>query len=130
MKLHHKESASLDGTSALLSSLCLVHCLLLPLALAISPMLAVGLVDELVHGPVWMHWLLIALAAPVSVYALWRGAHAHGNRYPWWLALAGFALMAAGALAHGFGPIESALTVTGGLVVAFAHWRNWKARQV
>lgn len=126
---HHLDGAAIDGAAAVMSSLCLVHCLLLPLALALSPMLAVGVADELAHGPVWVHWLLIALAAPVSVYALWRGAEAHHNRYPWLLALLGFVLMAAGALAHGLGPIEPALTVLGGLVVAFAHWRNWKARK-
>lgn len=123
------DGPSLDGAAALMSSLCLVHCLLLPLALAISPMLAAGVADELLHGPVWVHWLLIALAAPVSVYALWRGAEVHHSRYPWLLALMGFVLMAAGALAHGLGPVEPVLTVLGGLMVAFAHWRNWKARQ-
>lgn len=121
--------ASVDGAAAVMSSLCLVHCLLLPLALAVSPMLAAGVADELLHGPVWMHWLLIGLAAPVSIYALRRGARVHHSRAPWLLALLGFALMSAGALAHGLGPIEPALTVLGGLVVAFAHWRNWKARQ-
>ena len=112
-----------------MSSLCLVHCLLLPLALAASPMLAAGVAHEILHGPVWVHWLLIALAAPVSVYALWRGSEIHHNRTPWMLAALGFLLMAAGALAHGHGLAESALTVAGGLVVALAHWRNWKARQ-
>lgn len=134
MKITHKDdtslnSPSLDGAAAVMSSLCLVHCLLLPLGLALSPMLAVGMADELLHGPVWVHWLLIALAAPVSIYALWRGSQVHRNRYPWLLALLGFALMAAGALAHGHGPIEPILTVLGGVIVAIAHWRNWKARK-
>jgi hypothetical protein len=134
VKLTHKddplpEGASLDGAAAVMSSLCLVHCLLLPLALALSPMLAAGVADELMHGPVWVHWLLIALAAPVSVYALWRGSAVHHSRFPWMLAAVGFMLMAAGALAHGHGPLEPVLTVAGGAVVALAHWRNWKARQ-
>ena len=119
----------LDGAAALMSSLCLVHCLLLPLAFALSPVLAVGLADELLHGPVWVHWLLIALAAPVSIYALWRGAGQRGIRLPWILAALGFTLMAAGALAHDRGPIEPILTVIGGVIVAYAHWRNWKARK-
>ena len=126
---HRLEGGALDGAAAVMSSLCLVHCLLLPLALALSPMLAVGVADELAHGPVGVHWLLIGLAAPVSIHALRRGSEAHHRRYPWLLALLGFALMAAGALAHGLGPIEPVLTVLGGLVVAFAHWRNWKARK-
>ena len=126
---HEQEGGALDGAAAILSSLCLVHCLLLPLALALLPMLAAGVADELVHGPMWVHWLLIGLAAPVSIHALRRGSQAHHRHSPWLLAFLGFALMAAGALAHGLGPIEPALTVSGGLVVAFAHWRNWKARK-
>lgn len=128
--VHHRDDPSIDGAAALMSSLCLVHCLLLPLGLALSPMLAAGVADELLHGPVWVHWLLIALAAPVSIYALVRGAAIHHSRMPWLMAILGFALMAAGALAHGREVLEPALTVAGGLVVAFAHWRNWKARQV
>lgn len=134
VKITHKDDnslpgGSLDGAAAVMSSLCLVHCLLLPLVLALSPMLAVGVADELLHGPVWTHWLLIGLAAPVSILALRRGAALHGNRYPWLLALLGFALMAAGALAHGEGLLEPVLTVLGGVIVALAHWRNWKARK-
>ena len=134
MNLSHNDGSpnqgpALDGAAALMSSLCLVHCLLLPLALALSPMLAVGLADELAHGPAWVHWLLIALAAPVSIHALRRGAAQHGKRMPWLLAAFGFILMAAGALAPGLGPIEPTLTVMGGMIVAFAHWRNWKARK-
>jgi hypothetical protein len=36
--------------------------------------------------------------------------------------------MAGGALSHDMGLQEQLLTVAGGLVVALAHWRNWKAR--
>ena len=59
----------------------------------------------------------------------WRGVGVHHSHLPWALAALGFAMMAAGAYAHGLGPVESVLTVVGGLVVALAHWRNWKARQ-
>lgn len=119
---------TLDGAAAALSSLCLLHCLLLPLGLALAPALN-GFVDSLLHGPVWVHWALLAVAAPVSVYALWRGMEAHGDTRPWKIALLGFLMMAGGAIAHGNLPLEPLLTVGGGLVVAFAHWRNWSARR-
>lgn len=118
----------LDGAAAALSSLCLLHCLLLPLGLALAPALN-GLMDGLFHGPIWLHWALLGAAAPVSVYALRRGFFAHGDSLPWKIALGGFVLMALGALAHGHLLLEPALTVVGGLVVAFAHWRNWNARR-
>jgi hypothetical protein len=122
-----EKDGALDGAAAALSSLCLLHCLLLPLGLGLAPVVS-GLSGEALHGPVWVHWALLGLAAPVSVYALWRGVEVHGDGRPWKLALVGFLLMAAGALSHDLGPREQILTVMGGLVVAAAHWRNWKGR--
>lgn len=122
------EEARLDAAAAALSSLCLVHCLLLPLGLGLAPVIS-GLSGNALHGPLWLHWALLALAAPVSVYALWRGIESHGDALPWRLAALGFAMMAAGALAHGLTPAEQLLTVAGGLTVAAAHWRNFRARR-
>jgi hypothetical protein len=122
-----EKDGALDGAAATLSSLCLLHCLLFPLGLGLAPMLS-GLSGDVLHGPVWVHWGLLVLAAPVSVYALWRGMEVHGDGRPWKLALLGFVLMAAGALSHDIGGQEQILTVLGGLVVALSHWRNWKAR--
>lgn len=122
---HRPPEGALDAAAAALSSLCLLHCLLLPLGLGLAPAL-LGLGDA--HGPEWLHWALLALAAPVSIYALKRGHDLHGDGTPWKLAALGFGLMAIGALAHETGPAEQILTVVGGLVVAVAHWRNWKAR--
>ncbi|MFN7399060.1 MAG: MerC domain-containing protein [Sandaracinobacter sp.] len=122
-----EKEGTVDGVAAALSSLCLVHCLLLPLALGLAPAVS-GLTGELLHGPIWVHWALLALAAPFSIYALRRGVESHGDGLPWKLAVTGFALMAAGALSHDRGLQEQVLTVIGGLLVAGAHWRNWKAR--
>jgi len=127
-KQDENKAAQLDGAAAALSSLCLVHCLLLPVGLGLAPVVS-GLSGANVHGPEWVHWALLALAAPVSVYALWRGMAFHGDHWPWKFAALGFALMAAGAMAHDAGPIEQVLTVMGGLIVAFAHWRNWRSRR-
>jgi hypothetical protein len=117
-----------DAAAAALSSLCLLHCLLLPLGLGLASAVS-GLSAEAWHGPAWLHWALLLLAAPVSVYALWRGMAVHGRARPWQQAAIGFFMMAAGALCHDRGMIEQLLTVAGGLLVAHAHWRNWKARR-
>lgn len=122
-----EKDGTLDGAAAALSSLCLLHCLLMPLGLGLVPMIA-GLSDHLLHEPEWVHWGLLVVAAPVSVFALSRGVEVHGDGRPWKLALLGFLFMAGGALSHGAGLQEQILTVSGGLVVALAHWRNWKAR--
>jgi hypothetical protein len=121
-----KRDAS-DALAASLSSLCLFHCLLLPLGLVLVPAFA-GVSADALHGPGWLHWVLILLAAPASVHALWRGMALHGDQGPWRQAALGFVMMALGALAHADGLVEQVLTVVGGLLVAHAHWRNWKAR--
>ncbi|WP_448585701.1 MerC domain-containing protein [Thermaurantiacus sp.] len=115
-----------DGIAAGLSSLCVVHCLALPLVAASLPTLAFGPGHD--QGPAWVHWALLLVSLPVSAYALWRGALIHRERRYWRIAAVGFALMAAGALAHGLGTAERVLTIAGGLTVALAHWRNWRSR--
>ena len=107
-----------DGLAALLSSICLVHCMALPLAAAALPSLALA---PGAHS-LWLHVLLLAVALPVSAAALLSGWRAHGRAVPAALAALGFAVMAAAVALHGAG--EAALTVAGGLVVAAAHLRN------
>lgn len=114
-----------DRVAALLSNLCLMHCLALPLAALLPTGLLMGGISvHALHGPHWLHWGLLLLALPVSLLALCHGWRAHGRKLPLLLALPGFALMGAGASLHGAGWLESVLTVAGGLVIALAHWRN------
>lgn len=113
-----------DAVAAAISGLCLVHCLLLPVGLGLAPALTGQ--SEFLHGPEWLHWALLALAAPFSIHALRRGMAVHGDGLPWKLAAAGFAAMAAGALAHGLGAWEQGLTLAGAGLLVLAHWRNWR----
>ena len=116
-----------DGIAALLSSLCLIHCLILPGGLALSVAL-LGVGGDLLHGPEWLHWALLALSLPVSLHALWQGHGIHDRSQPMLLAALGFAAMIAGALLHGAGLAEVLLTVAGGLLVAGSHFWNWRLR--
>ena len=120
-----KDRPTLDAAAAALSNLCLVHCLALPLLAVLLPMLVSG--DSL-HGPLWLHWLLLGVALPLSAYALWQGLENHGSLRPLCFAGLGFPLMVGGALLHGDDLTEPAMTVAGGLLVALAHWKNWTAR--
>ena len=66
-----------------------------------------------------VHWVLLALAAPISLIALTRGPR--GNLY---LGAAGLTLMLVG-VAHWIGAsYEVALTVIGVVLVITAHIRN------
>lgn len=115
-----------DAVAAAISGICLVHCLLLPVGLGLAPAVSAQL-GGFWHGPEWLHWALILVAAPISVHALWRGHGVHGDAWPWRLAALGFVSLAAGALAHPFGHWEQVLTTTGAALLVLAHWRNWRA---
>jgi hypothetical protein len=103
-----------------LSALCLVHCLALPLLAAALPLAGDWARAE------WVHPLFVAIAAPLSLGALWlnsRGA----KRPPALLAMAaaGLALLLAGAFGGG---LEHVLTVAGSLTLVAAHLWNWRRR--
>lgn len=113
-------AALLDASAVVLSGLCLVHCLVLPLLVALLPVLGAWAQQE------WVHALLVALAAPLSGYALWC-AHRRRRLPPplWALAVLGLSCLVAGA-GEWFGPgSETPVTVAGSLLLAAAHLWNW-----
>lgn len=106
----------------MLSALCLVHCLLLPLLLAAAPALSL-LADESVHR------LLLLLLGPPLVFAMVRGQVLHRRRGAAVLLLVGFALLLAGGFS-GNESLELPLTVLGSLVLITGHGLNaWWCRR-
>jgi len=116
-------TSMLDASAIGLSTLCLVHCLLLPVAAALLPALAAAGEAE------WVHGLFVAFALPLAGLALWR---AHRQRplpaLLVLLALAGAAGLAAGALGWPVDALETPLTVAGSGLLASAHAWNWRRR--
>lgn len=109
-----------DLIGLVLSGSCLVHCLLLPVAVVAAPSLAVWLGETETS----VHWLLFAVALLVSGWALLAGLRRHGA---WLVVLVGAAglLVMAVAAAHLFGRgMEVALTLIGASIVALAHVVN------
>ncbi|MFT3763335.1 MAG: MerC domain-containing protein [Pseudoxanthomonas sp.] len=109
-----------DASAIALSTLCLIHCLALPLLAAALPLLGVWAEDERVHIA------FVIVAAPLTGYALWR-AHRH-RRLP--LALRALAVLGllgllAGALGWPREAWETPITVAGSLMLASAHLWNW-----
>ncbi|UPT62637.1 MAG: MerC domain-containing protein [Hyphomonadaceae bacterium JAD_PAG50586_4] len=110
----------MDATALGLSTLCILHCLGLPLLAAALP-LAVGLAEA-----EWVHWLLVALAAPAALIAI---APSLAQRpIPWRIpTLAVLGLSGLGsALFVSSETWETALSVSGALVLATAHILNWR----
>lgn len=114
------EISRFDKAAIALSAVCLLHCLALPVALLLAPTL--GPVVLGTESPV--HWLLLALATPVSAYALWHGYSAHGRRLAPVLGAVGIVIMFI-AVSHVVDrTLETLLTVTGVTVLLVAHAMN------
>ncbi|WP_313347945.1 MerC domain-containing protein [Stenotrophomonas sp.] len=115
-------SALLDAGAIALSSLCLLHCLALPLLAAALPLMGVWAEAE------WVHVLFVAIAAPTTGFALWR-AHRQ-QRLPaaaFLSAATGLLLLLAGAAGWPTHDAETPMTVAGSLLLAATHlWNAWR----
>lgn len=105
------------------SLVCLVHCLALPLLLAALPALA-----ALVAIPETFHVWVLAVAVPMSGFALLLGIRDHRSRLPLFIGSVGLGLLAVGALVLLGGRLETPVTVVGSLALAAAHLLNWQRR--
>lgn len=88
-----------DRTGVLLSTCCGVHCLVTPGLLVLVPTLGGWFANERVH------WIALALIAPVAFWALWRGARRSSEAGAWrWaplgLGVVGLLALTAGAWNH------------------------------
>jgi len=110
-----------DTIGIALSGLCLVHCLLLPLLVAVTPTISV------VAGE-GVHQMLLLVLIPPLLLALVRGRRRHGRGAAAALLLIGLALLLAGAFL-GIKTWEVPLTVAGSLAVVTGHAINaWWCR--
>jgi hypothetical protein len=113
----------IDFSAMVLSGICVVHCLTLPLLATLAPL---GLSGH--AGDAWAHWVMLVVALPLSAVGLWQGFLRHGRPFVPALGAAGLALMGWDLL-----PLETAtehshnLTLPGVLLVAGAHLLNIRA---
>ena len=110
----------LDQFAITMSGVCLVHCLAIPVSVLMLPALG----EPLLGTETLVHWILLALAIPISMWALSVGYRRH--RYAPSLAFGatGLMLMFLG-VAHVFGhALELPLTIVGVLLVLVAHVQN------
>ncbi|HXG28726.1 MAG TPA: MerC domain-containing protein [Nevskiales bacterium] len=116
--------AVLDGGAMLLSGLCMLHCLLLPVALTLLPIISgTWLAAESFH-----RWLL-GLILPTSSLALCWGCRQHRDGLVGAAGAAGLLLLLLAGIAADTwlsDTGERGLTLLGGLTLAYAHWRNFR----
>ena len=116
-----------DRVAMTLSLACIVHCLFVPAFLISSVALfSIQFSDEI------LHYSLLFLAAPISLYALFQGKKNHKSNsfFPvgvFGLAVLFFALFIEGEYL-GF-PLETIFTIIGSAFLIFAHYKNYRTCQ-
>lgn len=113
-----------DRTAVAGSVVCLVHCLALPLFVAAMPA-----VSSLSRVPASFHLWVLALTCPVAMMALVQGRLSHGAAHPVLLGTIGLLAIACGIIVLEEGWLETAVTVSGSLLLALAHLLNWWHRR-
>jgi hypothetical protein len=113
-----------DRIAIALSTVCIVHCLAMPLLVAVLPIAALSLGDD-TH----FHGLMLWLVVPTSVVGFGLGFRVHRHPGIVGAGAVAVAILAAAALwGHSnWNPLaEVAANVTASLALAGAHWRNFR----
>jgi hypothetical protein len=98
-----------------LSAACLAHCLALPVLASIAPAFGAAAEAE------WVHWVFVAVAAPVAAFAFLRPRVSTTARV---MAVSGLVLLVAGAAEFPSHELETPVSVAGALLLAGAHIVN------
>ena len=110
-----------DRMGMVASTLCAVHCALLPLVIAVLPSLGLGL-----GGQADLDQAFVLFASLLALTTLTQGYRRHRVFRAWWFLLPGIALLWGGAYTslHSHGLLHTVLMVSGGMLLATAHWVN------
>jgi len=116
-----KNTSWLDHIGITASTLCAIHCAIVPVLFTSLPLLGLGFLAN-----VWIEWGMIVLALAIGIYSIGLSyIRIHKRLLPLCLLLAGFAVI---LLGHAFvsGWPEVIIVPTGGLLIAAAHFVNYK----
>jgi len=116
-------SRHFDRIAIALSAICIVHCLAIPLVVAVLPLAALGLGGGHFHG------LMLWLVVPVSALGFGLGYRVHRRTDIVAVGIAAVVLlMIAGIYGHDRWPAaaEAAVSVVASLLLAGSHWVNFR----
>ena len=116
-----KTSSRLDNIGITASTLCAVHCALVPVLFTSLPLLGLGFLAN-----AWVEWSMIILALMIGIYSIGLSyLRIHRQLQPLLLLAAGFTVI---MLGHAFinGWAEAVIVPLGGLLIATAHFVNYK----
>jgi hypothetical protein len=103
---------------------CLVHCLAVPVIVAMLPVVSVA-----IPVPETFHLVALLLAVPATAVALYLGYRRHRLGWPLAGGLGGLALLAAAVLLWHGTPAETIFSVLGCAAITAAHAANWRLRR-
>jgi hypothetical protein len=118
---HHKIFPQLDRIGITASTICAIHCAVVPLLFTSLPLVGLGFL-----ALPWIEWGMIVFALMIGVYSIGLSyLRTHRRPLPLMLLLAGFGII---MLGHTFlgGPVEGLVVPIGGLMIALAHFVNYK----
>ncbi len=120
-----KTSINLDRIGITASTLCAIHCALVPVFLTTLPLLGL---DFLANG--WVEISMILLSIVLGTFSLGMSYRKqHRKLWPFVVLFSGFALIGLGHFS-GIETIEPILIPLGGLMVAGSHLLNWRLNKV
>jgi len=115
--------SALDASAVAISALCAIHCLALPVLLVLFPLLgATVMTDESLH--VMLLWVIL----PTSVIAIGLALPRHKDAWAIGLIGLGLLILVLGAFwAHDHAEpwVDTAMSVSGGAILAAGHIRNF-----
>ena len=112
-----------DVLAIFLSAVCVLHCILMPLVIALTPFVMMTQMQLLWDN--YHAWLLLAVV-PITLVGLSQGYRRHRDARVWSIGLAGLGSMAIGILFHAIPWVEAVLVAGGAMLIACAHWINWR----
>ena len=116
-----------DRLAMSLSFACILHCLFMPAFIITSATFAsIQLSDE------FLHYSILLLAIPISLYALLSGKRNHNNNLIFIIGVSGLIVLFLALLSEGnfYGfPLETLLTIIGSTIVISAHYKNYQICQ-
>ena len=116
-----------DRLAMTLSFACILHCLFMPAFLVSSLTFAsIQFSDEL------LHYSILFLAIPVSLFALLSGKKNHNNNLIFIVGILGLTTLFLAIFSEGnfYGvPLETLLTIIGSIIVITAHYKNYQICQ-
>ncbi|WP_214073709.1 MerC domain-containing protein [Mucilaginibacter sp. dw_454] len=116
-----RPDSRLDRIGMTASTLCAIHCAIVPLLLTFLPLIGLGFLAN-----PWFEWGMIILALLLGVSSIFMSYfRTHHRALPLLLLLTGFSLVIGGHI-YLKGWIEAIIVPLGGLTIAVAHFVNFK----